>query len=458
MKREPNAPLAALMGDAGLSNKALAGRVRRAAQEAGLDISPDHVSVRRWLDGVKPRTDTAQCVATALSVKLGRRVTPGEIGFDASQTDPDTDVVEDGAHYPDTPARSIEIVEKLADADMGDRPAVTSSTWVQTATPSIVYGYLGDGLTPSGLTLPGESSAPLAERIHATVNNLMGLDFQFGGGHVRGMLLMFWKTEIVPQLRANHSEPVRREVFRAAADAAEVLAWSAYDAGRHGLAQRYDVQGLRLAKEAGDRLKGGQILADLSHQANYLGHYADAVKLARSAQLVTGGNGPATVEAMFVSMEARGLASQGQATECAQALHRAEQIFERSDPANDPDWISYFDSLELAGEAAHCFRDLGKPEETKRFTSEALDPKLTPPRTRAFINMVSADGALAGGDLDEAVTLATDAIRLAGSLQSDRYLRYVGDFHRKLTGSYAGHPMAREFEDLLRETNPVLIQ
>jgi hypothetical protein len=51
----------------------------------------------------------------------------------------------------------------------------------------------------------------------------------------------------------------------AAAEAAELLGWSAYDAGRHGVAQCYFVQGLRLAREANDRLKGGHILADLSH-------------------------------------------------------------------------------------------------------------------------------------------------------------------------------------------------
>jgi hypothetical protein len=34
--------------------------------------------------------------------------------------------------------------------------------------------------------------------------------------------------------------------------------------------------------------------------------------------------------------------------------------YPRSNPSEDPDWISYFDALELAGEAAYCFRDLGQ--------------------------------------------------------------------------------------------------
>jgi len=64
------------------------------------------------------------------------------------------------------------------------------------------------------------------------------------------------------------------------------------------------------------------------------------------------------VNTMFLAMEARALASIRDAKGCAEILHRAEQMFERSDPDKDPTWISYFDALELAGEAAHCFRDL----------------------------------------------------------------------------------------------------
>jgi hypothetical protein len=98
--------------------------------------------------------------------------------------------------------------------------------------------------------------------IRATVRSLTALDFQYGGGHTRKPLL----------------------VYAAAADAAEVLGWSAYDAGHHGAAQRYFTQGLRLARDGGDALTGGRILANLSHQANYLGNYNEAVHFARAAQ------------------------------------------------------------------------------------------------------------------------------------------------------------------------------
>jgi hypothetical protein len=285
----------------------------------------------------------------------------------------------------------------------------------------------------------------------------MGLDFQFGGGHTRKLLLAYWNTEIVPVLRRRYPDAVFRDVMSAASDAAQLLGWSAYDAGRHGAAQRYFVQGLRLAREANDRLMGGQILSNLSHQANYLGNFSEAIQFARAAQAATAGEASATVRAMFLAMEARALASIGDATACSALLHRAEQALDHSNPGDDPDWISYFDQWELAGEAAHCFRDLGQADETRLWAVQALDPVYTPARTRAFIDMVSAAGALRAGDLDQAVSVATEAIGLAGSLRSSRYLRYVTDFHASLTDKHASHPSVREFTDLVQMTYPSLV-
>jgi hypothetical protein len=110
-----------------------------------------------------------------------------------------------------------------------------------------------------------------AARIRTVAQQLMDLDFQYGGGYVRRMLLFYFQSEIVPLLREPHPGPVRREIFASAAEVAQLLGWSAYDAGRHGAAQRYFMQGLCLAQEAEDVVLGGRLLSNLSHQANYLG-------------------------------------------------------------------------------------------------------------------------------------------------------------------------------------------
>ena len=169
-----------------------------------------------------------------------------------------------------------------------------------------------------------------------TVDDLMDLDFKVGGEHTRKLLLYYFRTEVVPMLQRQFPEQVRRDIFGAAAEVAQLLGWTAYDAGRHGSAQRYFVQGLRLAREADDRLLGGRLLANLSHQANYLGKCDDALQFARAAQAATSRKTVPTVNAMFLAMEARALASSGRGRECIQALHKAEQIFEGRNPNVDP--------------------------------------------------------------------------------------------------------------------------
>ena len=400
--REPNRLLAAVMTEAGMSNKGLAARVHAEAATAGLDISPNHKSVRLWLEGTKPRDKTVTCIVSALSRKLGRSLTAADIGLtDTSTRATDADVVNQGVLYPADSSQSVELLDRLTTADLEANSAVMAADWSPDAAPTVITDHLFAAplwVTPEASEVVARTD--VAARIRTTVRSIADLDFRFGGGHVRQLLLSYWKSEIIPELRKDYPQPIRTELMGAAADAAEVLGWSAYDAGYHGAAQRYFVQGLRLSREAGDHLMGGQILSNLSHQANYLGHFDSALRLARAAQSVTVSNTTATVSAMFLAMEARALASLGDTRGCIAALGQAENVFDRRNPASDPDWIGYFDELELAGEAAHCFRDLSLPKETMRFAGQAIDPIRTPARTRSFITMVSAVGELRAGNLD----------------------------------------------------------
>lgn len=457
VEKEPNRALARVVAQAGMSNKSLASRIRMEAKRRGISASPDHVSVKRWLDGTVPHDDTIGCIAAVLSAKLGREVSFTEIGYEVKQQRSPNDVVEDGAHYPAESARAVELLDTLTSADMADSPEVMRSNWVSETAPGVITGYLFSSPTwhdGQGPLITANVAA--AERIRAFTQHLMDLDFKYGGGHVRRVLLFYFRSEIVPLLREPHPDPIRREIFGAAAEVAQLLGWSAYDAGRHGAAQRYFMQGLRLAHEAEDPVIGGRLLSNLSHQANYLGRYSEALQFARAAQSGTAGRATATVNAMLLAMEARALASSGDSRMCAQVLHRAEQAFAHGDPAKDPPWISYFDALELAGEAAHCFRELGQPRETQLFAAQAIDPIGTPPRTRAFISMVTAAGAFKAGNLDQALSLATEALELIGSLQSSRYVRYLTDFHRSLAERHAHSPTVREFTEVLAKTYPRL--
>jgi transcriptional regulator with XRE-family HTH domain len=351
---------------------------------------------------------------------------------------------------------TVGLLEGLAAADMADRLEVIQAGWLPGTAPGVITGYLFS--SPIWHHEESLTAAPntVAKRIRAVVRHLMDIDFQFGGGYVRRMLLFYFQSEIVPLLHERHPEPVRREIFSAAAEVAELLGWSAYDAGRHGIAQRYYTQGLQLAAASEDPVIVGRMLSSLSHQANYLGRYDEALQFARAAQTSGKGRASDTVMALFLAYEARALASSGDAKMCAKVLNLAEQAFARRDPSKDPQWVSYFDEFELSGETAHCFRELRLPRETQIFAAKAIDPVATPARTRGFISMVNAVGAFNAGNRDEALAHATSAVSLTSSLQSSRYVRYLTNFHESLTERHSADLAVRQFAELLVRTYPSL--
>ncbi|MFC3965729.1 helix-turn-helix domain-containing protein [Nocardia jiangsuensis] len=390
------------------------------------------VAISRWENGkVRPDDFHATLLAGVLCLPYGG------------------DPVERGLEFQQDIGAAIAMIDALAEQDHDDVAALSAVD----ALPSplvaqVVTSYLfGD---TSVLPVAGEPvfGVALAEQIRATVASMMSMDFQRGGGHVRRTLLRYVRTEVVPQLHAVHPGLARREIFSAAAEAAQLLGWSAYDAGRHAAAGRYFVQGLRLAQEARDHLMGARLLANLSHQANFTGRFGDAVMYARAAQSALRGHGTPAVETMCVMMEARGLAGRADRAGTTAAIRRAETSFERRTDA-EPTWIGYYDGAELAGDAAHCFRDLDDAAQAREFIDTALTPA-TPARTAAFIQMVAGDAALIAGDFEQAASLATSALTNGADLRSARFVCYVRDFHDRLPSTAAQHPAFAEYHDLLR--------
>lgn len=447
MVQEPNGALAAAIAEARMSNKGLARRVRDLAEQDGHPVATDHGAIGRYLDGMQPKLRTAHFIALSISERLGRRVTPTDLGFTEPAAPGAAPSVLPAVQYPANAVTATDNLRQLARADVEAGSLPELSRWDHQATPSVITGYLFDS-PPANV--PERDGEPLdATAIRLTTASLMDLDFQLGGGHTRGLLLFFFQNQVLPLLAsAPARSSARRELFAATAELTQMLGWSAYDAGRHGAAQRYFVQGLRLAREADDALLGARLLSNLSHQANYLGRYSEAVHLARAAQTTTAQSPSATVSAMLLTMEARALASLGDTTSCASVLAKAEKTFECGNPDNDPTWISYFNRAELAGESAHCFRDLRRADETQRFAALALPPA-TPPRTVAFINMVSTMGALHGGQLDQALAIASSSLQLADALQSSRYCRYVTDFAAAVSVQHAREASVVQFSELV---------
>lgn len=86
----------------------------------------------------------------------------------------------------------------------------------------------------------------------------------------------------------------------ALSDLTQLAGWMAFDAGQHGLAQRYFFTGLRSAHESGYRAMEAHILADLAFQATSIGESADGAALGEAAAHVAERT-PASVRASVSS-------------------------------------------------------------------------------------------------------------------------------------------------------------
>ncbi|BFV59688.1 hypothetical protein KCMC57_up47920 [Kitasatospora sp. CMC57] len=292
--------------------------------------------------------------------------------------------------------------------------------------------------------------------IRAVGDLFRALDHAYGGGHARQALVRYLESEAEPMLRGRYGEQIGRALFGAVADLTRLAGWTSFDIAAHGLAQRYFVQALRLSQAAGDRVLGGYVLTTMSQQAVHLGHGREAIQLARVAQQGVGTAAAPTVQALMHAAEARGHALLGDVRSCTTALVRCERALGIARPNDElPSWARYFDEAQLADEFAHCYRDLQQWRPAAQHAEKSL--RLRAPayaRSRILCRLVLAGSRLGLGEIDDACTLATEALRAAGEMRSARTVEYLRDFHRRLT-PYRANQSARAFDEAARQSGVI---
>jgi hypothetical protein len=506
--RSQNARLAALIEEAGFSHAGLARRVDQLGLEHGLDLRYDKTSVTRWLRGQQPRGATPALIAEVFTRRLGRRLSAQDLGLDAcapvyaglefAETPAEAvDIVssmwrkDTGAHselrrIAFTPAglvvpsrdwligRTDDRVARETPQELGiaapplrpglrpGLPGIPAQTRRPLTPGALGVGSAGAGpaAVGHGEAVPGAAPSAHAPRglqrvgrgdvaaVRAVGDLFRSLDNAYGGGHARQALIRYLESEAEPMLRGRYSEPIGRSLFGAVADLTRLAGWTSYDIGAHGLAQRYFVQSLRLAQAANDRLYGAYILVTMSRQAVYLGHGREAVQLARVAQQGIGSAAPSPVQALMHAAEARGHGVIGDARSCTTSLVRAERALQTARPGDDlPPWARFFDEAQLADEFGHCYRDLQQWRPCAQHAERSLRLRAVGyARSRVFCRVVLATARLGMGEVDEACTGATEALRGAAEMRSLRAVEYVREFSRRL-GPYRGTTAVRSFEE-----------
>ncbi|MFI7603073.1 helix-turn-helix domain-containing protein [Actinoplanes sp. NPDC049681] len=271
------------------------------------------------------------------------------------------------------------------------------------------------------------------------------LDDEYGGGHARDAVARYLHTEVAPLLQEGRFDAVTgRALLSATAELTRLAGWQAYDIAEHGIAQRYFVLALDLARDASDDSLGAEILAAMSHQATYLADTTTGVDLARAAGRAAKRAGVPALVAEALVLEAHAQAGAGDSRTCAAALHAAETALDRADRRSDPQWIAYFGEAYLSAKFAHCFRALGQGKPAERFAARSLHMDDRYVRGRAFNLSLLAATHIQQNEPDRAAAVGLEAVAVTAGLKSARAVRYVRDLQHQLA-THRGRPAVRRF-------------
>lgn len=444
--REENHRLKARMREAGLSNKGLAKRMSDFSRsDGGEPIAPSHTNVEKWISGEtqRPKARTCHVLAKVLSQVLGRPISMDDVGYG----DVPAENIDSTLEYPETIPDSITTLTQLAGyqlrpAGQADQLLVVPAAWS-----NLLVKWMFGSDAESGPVEPRPITEFDVQAVRDARTMFANYDYRYGGGRPKPLVAQYLESDVLPLLPHVSAETVLgREYFREVAALTRLAGWTCYDTGQHEYAQRYLFQAFRLARAGGDKPLCGRILAGMSHQANFLGYFEQAVHLARAAAHGARGHATATTMALFHAMEARALSSQGNEAEATAALLEAERWHSQSAPDEDPDWIRYFDSAELHAEFAHCFRDLEKPDlATHHALTSIRESESLYVRSLSFCRTVLAESYLQSNELEQAIEVATEVVDTAAKLKSYRVVSYVDVFRQRLRRS--GSRLAADFEE-----------
>jgi hypothetical protein len=293
----------------------------------------------------------------------------------------------------------------------------------------------------------GEKQAdPRAQAIRDTFRAFQELDTRYGGGHARLALVQYLTTNVLPLLHSGN-----RGMQGAGAELLYLAGLMAFDDGALGLAERYLIQALRFAQEAGDRAFAANTVAAMSHLAVFAGHGEEASRLARAGLVGLSESEDPAVRMRLLTMEARGHALMGDSPGCAADLSGAETALEEAGSDSEPGWARFLDLAFLAGEMSQCFSDLQQEKLAERFALESIQASNGRGRRRVLSQTTLATSYLRQGKLEQACIAGGQALDLvAGGIRSTRAAYEI----RSLAGAleaHGTHPEARAFRDRARE-------
>ncbi|MGW5682298.1 hypothetical protein [Nonomuraea sp. NPDC003754] len=315
--RTPNHQLRDLVAESGFTYEALAKAVRVVAAEGSIVLRTNKSAVEHWIAGAIPRRDTGRYLATALSRRLGRLLTPADLGLpDVDEADNDTIGLSLGAD-------PLDALLPMWRFELDRRHFLTASAY-SVAASALPLTHLQEIAARTAAARTGHivGMAEVAA-VRDMISAFSEMDERHGGQHGRSALVTYLLDDVAPLCRGRfRTEEARRQMLSAASRGVHLLGWKSYDAGQQGLAQRYYLQSYALASESGITGHDGFVMRTMAMQGLKLHHPQHCLNLAETGLTRAMGRVDAQTEALFRVMYAHTLAKAG--NRCA-AFAEAEQ-------------------------------------------------------------------------------------------------------------------------------------
>jgi hypothetical protein len=260
-------------------------------------------------------------------------------------------------------------------------------------------------------------------------------DNDYGGGLAREAVIAQLRHS-AEMLDSRCPEKLRGELFSAVGFLGHVSAMMAFDAYAHDDARRMFRFAQACADEADDWNLRAKTLSSMARQAIWCGDPDQGLTLTEMA-LVRADRLTATERAMLLAARARALAKLGRVQETLRTVGLADEHFSQAAPANDPDWMRYYDQAQHLGDTGHALWDLAvrqreaEQDAASRLASAVAGHTETYVRSRAMSGIKLASLTLTVGDTQEAAVIGAQALKDARSLRSRRAADDLRDLARR---------------------------
>jgi tetratricopeptide (TPR) repeat protein/transcriptional regulator with XRE-family HTH domain len=246
---------------------------------------------------------------------------------------------------------------------------------------------------------------------------------------VRGHLqLVSWLLD------STGSRSERSELATAGAEAALLLAWLASDMSDHPATRRHYQTATEYAEEADHDLLQAYIVGEMSFWAAGIEEGEEAVLLADQAESLLPQEAPPAGRAVIASSKGVAYAMTGRPQAALEAFGRAEAALQaqREGERTWP-WVFPGDHGRIARFRGIAAVRLGRPKEGLASLHEGLDLLGSAPTKRRARTLTElARGYVLAGDMEEACSLAGEALTLGTELGSPRMVRYVREVRAQL--------------------------